>query len=86
LGERAEASAREHHELLALIAPRAFLLIAGGGKDGADTADSARFLDAVRPHFSAGSPGWLLHGAGHAYPPAAREAAESFLIDKLMQQ
>ncbi len=85
LGERPEASPREHHELLALIAPRAFLLIAGGGKDGADSAASARFLDAVRPHFPPDSLGWLLHGAGHAYPPEARNAAESFLVDKLIR-
>ena len=86
LGERPEASPREHHELLALIAPRAFLLIAGGGKDGADSAASARFLDAVRVHFPPDSLGWLLHGAGHAWPPEARRAAESFLVDKLMRQ
>ena len=84
LGEKPEASPREHHELLALIAPRAFLLIAGGGKDGADGEISARFLDAVRPHYSdPAALGWLLHGAGHAYPPAARGAAESFLVEKL---
>ena len=86
LGERPEASPREHHELLALIAPRAFLLIAGGGKDGADSAASARFPDAVRPHFPRDSLGWLLHGMGHAYPPEARKAAESFLDGKLMKK
>lgn len=86
LGERPEASPREHHELLALIAPRAFLLIAGGGKDGADSMASAAFLDAVRPHFSGDSLGWLLHGTGHAYPPEARKVAESFLVDRLMRR
>ena len=85
LGERPEASPREHHELLALIAPRAFLLLAGGGKGGADSAASERFLDAVRPLFPPDSLGWLLHGAGHAYPPEARQVAESFLVDKLMR-
>ena len=85
LGERPGASPRDHHELLALIAPRAFLLIAGGGKDGADSAASARFLDAVRPLFPPDSLGWLLHGAGHAYPPEARRTAESFLVEKLMR-
>ena len=86
LDERPEISPREHHELLALIAPRAFLLIAGGGKDGADSATSARFLDVVRPHFPPDSLVWLLHGLGHAYPPEARRAAESFLVDTLMRQ
>ena len=85
LGERPEGSPREHHELLALIAPRAFMLIAGGGNGGADSADSGRFLDAVRPLFPPDSLGWLLHGAGHAYPPEARAAAEAFLVDKVMR-
>jgi dienelactone hydrolase len=84
LGEKPDASPREHHELLALIAPRAFLLLAGGGKEGADNETSAQYLDAVRPLFPApNSLGWLLHGAGHAYPPEARRAAESFLAEKL---
>ncbi len=86
LGERPVASQREHHELLALIAPRAFLLIAGGGKDGADNAASERFLDAVRLDFPPDSLRWLHHGTGHAYPPEARRAAESFFVDKLMRQ
>jgi hypothetical protein len=84
LGEKPDASPREHHELLALVAPRAFLLLAGAGKDGADNETSARYLDAVRPLFPAhDSLGWLLHGAGHAYPPEARRAAESFLVENL---
>ena len=86
LGERAEASPREHHELLALVAPRAFLLIAGGENGGADSGASLRFLDAVRPHFPLGSLGFRLHGAGHAYPPEAREAAEAFLADHLLER
>jgi dienelactone hydrolase len=87
LGEKPDASPREHHELLALISPRAFLLLAGGGKDGADNETSARFLDAVRPLFpGADSLGWLLHGAGHAYPPKARSAAESFLAENLQRR
>jgi dienelactone hydrolase len=92
LGEAAAGSPREHHELLALIAPRAFLLIAGGGKDGADGEASARFLDAVRPLFGPpsdvpakkdGALRFVLHGAGHAYPSAAREAAGAFLREHL---
>ena len=87
LGEKPDASPREHHELLALVAPRAFLLLAGAGKDGADNETSARYLDAVRPLFPAhDSLGWLLHGAGHAYPPEARRAAESFLVENLQRR
>jgi dienelactone hydrolase len=84
LGERLGESAREHHELLALIAPRAFMLIAGGGRDGADQAAGERYLDAVRPLFpDADSLRWMMHGAGHAYPQAARNAAEEFLTKHL---
>ncbi len=75
--------AGEHHELLALIAPRPFLMLAGGGKGGADNADSKRFLDAVLPLYrSLGaneSAGFLLHNEGHRYPPVARGVAEAFL-------
>jgi fermentation-respiration switch protein FrsA (DUF1100 family) len=74
---------REHHELLALIAPRPFLLLAGGGKGGADGEASGRFTDAVRPLYRAlgaeGAVHFQLHGAGHSYPPAARSAAGDFL-------
>lgn len=76
------AAGREHHELLALIAPRPLLLLAGGGIDGADHMESERFLGAVRPLYERlGSPGaaqFFLHGDGHRYPPAAREKAEAF--------
>lgn len=81
---RAPEFAREHHELLALIAPRPFLLLAGGGKTGADSEQSARFLEAVRPLYRAlGAEdrlAFLFHGAGHRYPPEARNVAEEFLV------
>jgi dienelactone hydrolase len=84
LGEPARESPREHHELLALIAPRAFLLLGGGAPDGADQAASERFLDAVRPLFrERDSLRWLMHGGGHGYPPEARFAAENFLTKQL---
>lgn len=75
--------ALDHHELTALIAPRPFLLLAGGGKDGADNAESERYLAAVRPLYQSlgggNALGFLLHGAGHRYPAEARKEAEVFL-------
>jgi dienelactone hydrolase len=72
--------AREHHELLALAAPRAFLLLAG---ESADTDRSWAFIAAARPVYELlGAPkhlGWFNHRLGHRYPPAARDVAEAFL-------
>jgi dienelactone hydrolase len=70
----------ENHQVLALVAPRPFLLLAGESADG----DRSRMiLDAVRPVYERlGAPGnlaWLNHRQGHAYPPAGRAAAEAFL-------
>lgn len=79
-GIRAPDFPREHHELIALIAPRAFLLLAG---DSADGARSWAFIDAALPVYRLlgveDRIGWLRHGDGHSYSPAARAAAEAFL-------
>lgn len=73
-------SGLDHHQLLALIAPRAFLLVAGGS---ADHAGSRAGLEAARPVYQLlGAPEnleWFEHTAGHRYPPEARAAAEAFL-------
>jgi dienelactone hydrolase len=70
----------ENHEVLALIAPRAFLLLAG---DSADDDRSWAFLRAARPVYellgAPGNIGWLNHHLGHRYPPEARAVAEEFL-------
>jgi dienelactone hydrolase len=70
----------ENHQVLALIAPRAFLLLAG---DSADTESSRAFIEAARPVYdllgAADNLGWLDHHLGHRYPPQARAAAEAFL-------
>jgi dienelactone hydrolase len=77
----------DHHELLALIAPRPFLLLAGGENGAADSAASQRYLDAVHPLYRAlGREDALvfsLHHTGHRYPPEARAIAEDFLTKHL---
>lgn len=76
LGEevRRAGFSHEHHELLSLVAPRAFLLLGG---DSADGAKSWPFIDAVLPVYRLfGSParvGLLNHGKGHTVPPDAAE-------------
>lgn len=68
----AEAFEREHHELLALAAPRAFLLIGG---DSADGDRSWPFIEAALAVYRLypGRPkiGLFNHRQGHAVPPAA---------------
>ena len=71
---------REHHELLALAAPRPFLLVGG---DSADGDRSWPFIEAVLPLAQLyGSPlpvGLFNHRQGHAVPPLAeRRIAEWF--------
>ncbi|MBI5772529.1 MAG: dienelactone hydrolase family protein [Verrucomicrobia bacterium] len=72
--------ALENHQVLALIAPRAFLLLAG---ESADSDRSWAFIDAARPVYQLlGAPqniGWLNHRKGHSYPTEARAIAEEFL-------
>jgi len=71
---------RDHHELIALIAPRAFLLLAGESADG---DRSWPFIAAARPIYgmlgASDNLGWLNHRAGHRYPPNAQEIAGEFL-------
>ena len=63
---------REHHELLALAAPRPFLLIGG---DSADGARSWPFIEAALPVYKLDSRpprlGLFNHGRDHAVPPEA---------------
>jgi dienelactone hydrolase len=81
----------EHHELLGLIAPRPFLILAGGaGKGAADTEASWLFVEAARPVYellsAKGNIGWFNHGLGHRYGGSARESAEGFLKRHLKER
>jgi len=70
----------DHHELLALIAPRAFLLLGGDGYDG---VRSQPFIEAALPVYRLyGSPGRLRlhnHGRGHSFPPEAAARISQWL-------
>jgi len=68
------------HELLALAAPRPFLLIGGGSADG---AQSWPYVAAAMPVYrlmgGAEALGLLVHDAGHSLPPIALERAYAWL-------
>lgn len=70
----------DHHELLALIAPRPFLLIGG---DSADSDKSWYYVNAVRPIYAAnGKPmqiGYFNHRSGHSPTPEATRLAMDWL-------
>ena len=70
----------DHGQVLALAAPRAFLLIGG---DSADGAVSWPYIAAVLPVWSlSGAPeaiGLLNHHQGHALPPSALASASEWL-------
>jgi dienelactone hydrolase len=82
LGKRIpkNGSGREHHELLALIAPRPLLLLAG---DSADDQRSELFVAAAREAYDMYDAGADLkffdHHKGHLYDSEQRAMAETFL-------
>ena len=69
---RDDGFSHEHHELLALTAPRAFLLVGG---DSADGERSWPFIAAALPVYrlydTPSRVGLYNHGKGHAVPPEA---------------
>jgi dienelactone hydrolase len=75
---------REHHELLALVAPRPFLLIGGNSADG---DRSWPFIEAVLPIYRFyGEPcrvGLYNHGKGHTIPPLAERRTYEWLTTYL---
>jgi dienelactone hydrolase len=99
LGSTFEQINMDHHELLALIAPRPLLLLAGGMIDtahhplppgirkGADDEKSWKYIEATMPVYDLlGQPkniGWWHHKLGHDYPTIAQEVAREFLTKHL---
>ncbi|MHB8867188.1 MAG: dienelactone hydrolase family protein [Pirellulaceae bacterium] len=73
-------SRREHHELLALVAPRAFLLIGG---DAADGDSSWPFVTAALPVYQLYDRrprlGFFNHRQGHTVPPEAEQRIYEWL-------
>ncbi len=69
---RKAAATHEHHELLAFVAPRPFLLVGGESADG---DRSWPFVEAALPIYRLFTPrprfGLFNHRAGHAVPPLA---------------
>lgn len=86
LGEevRRPGFTHEHHELLALVAPRAFLLLGG---DSADGAKSWPFIEAALPAYGlygrSARVGLLHHTAGHSVPPEAARKLYEWLLTYL---
>jgi hypothetical protein len=85
LGEKLDR-ARDHHELLGLIAPRPFLLIGG---DSSDSAKSQEYINAAKPVYELSGAGdriqFLNHHQGHALTADAVTAAMDFLAKYLRQ-
>lgn len=86
LGEkiRAPEFTLDNHQVMALIAPRAFLILAG---ESADTDVCWTYLQAAKPAYTLVDAeknlAWWNHRKGHAYPPEARAVAEAFLDQHL---
>jgi len=79
---------RDHHELVGLIAPRPFLVIAGeSGQGAADGKRSWPYLEAALPVYKLyGEParlGLLNHGKGHPLPEADFQKAIEWLKNSL---
>jgi dienelactone hydrolase len=70
----------DHHQLLALAAPRAILIQGGGSADGdASWPYIAAALPVYRTLGASDRIGLHHHGGRHAYPPAARQTAYRWL-------
>ena len=84
LGEAVHGFGHDHEELLALMAPRPFLLIGGGEADG---KKSCPYVEAAMSVYRLyGAPqrlGVLRHGKGHSVPPVAEHRAYQWLLSYL---
>lgn len=79
--------ARDHHELLALVAPRSIMVIGGESADG---EKSRPWIDAARPVFALfDRPDHLtirIHHAGHDFPQEEFDAAVNWLGQRLAER
>lgn len=78
LGEKRPTDGTDHHELLALIAPRPFLLIGG---DSSDNDKSWHYINAVKKLYP--SPeriGYFNHRTGHSPTPEAVQLSMEWLV------
>lgn len=80
LGEKLKAlpAGSDHHELIGLIAPRSFLVIAGQ----TDSESTWGYLEATRGLYGSSSSkrlGWIHHGTGHRPPASSVSEALAWL-------
>jgi len=81
---KAPAFTHEHHELLALTAPRAFLLVGGNSADGdRGWPFIAAALSVYELYGRPARVGQFMHGQGHAVPPEAEKRIEEWLLTYL---
>ena len=74
----------EHHELLALVAPRPFLLVGGNSADGVNGwSFIAAANDVYELHGKPSRLGFYNHGKGHAVPPEAEARIQEWLMTYL---
>jgi dienelactone hydrolase len=89
LGRSVEQAPRpmEHHELLAMVAPRPFLVIGGESADTRRTSGGmvAAALPAWRAMGAAEELRYFGHSAGHALPPEALGALDAWLCRGLQR-
>ena len=75
---------REHHELLGLAAPRAFLLIGGNSADGTKSWPFvAAGMEVHRLFAQTTRIGLYNHGQGHKVPPLAEQRVYEWLATYL---
>jgi dienelactone hydrolase len=84
LGKEIHSFGHQHHEILALCAPKPFLLIGGSASDG---EKSRKYIDAVKPVYKLYGKeqdlDFFNHGKGHNIVPEADKAAFDWLTDHL---
>ena len=84
LGEEIGAFGHEHHEVLALAAPKPFLLIGG---DSADGKHSSPYIEAVKPVYDLYGKKENLelrnHGQGHSAVPITQEWTYNWMKEHL---